>query len=83
MSRTHRRKPWVFVRHMKTTNTRRSEHCSVLDIREEGYHLRNRHVVRGNLSSMKIPDCYWDIFPNFWDEIPFEKAKKCNPGEIC
>lgn len=83
MARTYRRKPWVCLRGMKTTNTRKGEYCSVMDLREEGYIPRNRHSARGNLSSKQIPDCYWDIFPNFRKEACWEKAKECKSGEIC
>ncbi len=61
MARTHRRTPTNWLRHPKTTNTRRGEHCTVLDMLENEINVRNRFRARGNLTSCKIPTAWDDI----------------------
>lgn len=75
MSRTVRNKPWKFLRHMKTTNTRRGEMTSKNDIHEEGYRVDNRHEVRGSITNKRIPTTWDDVFPNYYDEVPKGQQK--------
>ncbi|MHA1794801.1 MAG: hypothetical protein ACTSUK_01715 [Promethearchaeota archaeon] len=61
MARTYRRIPAHWLRRPKTTNCRRGEHCTVIDMLAEEIPVRNRFRKRGNLTSRQIPTSWDDI----------------------
>lgn len=64
MARTYRRKAFHFLRRPKTTNTRRGEYTTMLDMLGEGLLARNRHRARANLRNINgnIPSAWSDLF---------------------
>lgn len=81
MARTNRKKPWNWLRHMKTTSTRRGEQNSTMDMREDGFNPTNRDNTRGNPTNKVIPTVWEDVSPNFFKEVPEKVQKRKRYGE--
>ncbi len=77
MSRTKRFKAakYKVFREPQTKNAQTAENYAAQAMNDEGFNTTNRHLVRGNPKSKKIPSAFDDLSISAINESDYKKGK--------